>query len=112
VTNHRHVRCERCIDADPAQSPQVRGRRGAAIAARKRALAEWDQANPDTIHDPEMFRRDILRGLATVKLSEITATTGLSKSSASQVRAGKWTPHVSTWPALAELAGVKLDGCG
>jgi CRISPR-associated endonuclease Cas1 len=112
VTNHRHVRCETCIAADPAQAPEVRGRRGAAIAARKRALAEWEQANPGTVHDPEIFRRDILRGLATVKLSEITATTGLSKSSASQVRAGKWTPHVSTWPALAELAGVKLDGCG
>jgi hypothetical protein len=46
VTNLRHVRCEACITADPAQVPEIRGRRGAAIAARKRALSEWDKANP------------------------------------------------------------------
>ncbi|HXY46064.1 MAG TPA: hypothetical protein VEH29_17900, partial [Acidimicrobiales bacterium] len=36
VTNRRHVRCDRCIGADPRQTPELRGRRGAAIAARKR----------------------------------------------------------------------------
>jgi len=46
VTNPRHVRCDACIAADPAQAPEIRGRRGAAIAARKRALSEWDKANP------------------------------------------------------------------
>jgi hypothetical protein len=53
----------------------------------------------------ELFRRDILPRLATVKLSEIVKATGLSKSSASEVRAGKWTPHTSTWSALAALVG-------
>ncbi len=108
VTNSRHVRCETCIAADPAQSPEIRGRRGAAIAARKRALTAWERANPGTVHDPEMFRRDILPRLATVKLSEIVEAIGCSKASASDVRRGKRTPHVSTWPALAELEGVKL----
>jgi hypothetical protein len=40
VTNHRHVRCDDCIARDKAQTPEVRGRRGAAIAARKHALAD------------------------------------------------------------------------
>jgi len=46
VTNPRHVRCEARIDADPASTPEIRGRRGAAIAARKRRLSEWEAANP------------------------------------------------------------------
>ncbi|MHB8246885.1 MAG: CRISPR-associated endonuclease Cas1 [Acidimicrobiales bacterium] len=40
VSNPRHVRCDACIAADPAQAPEIRGRRGAAIAARKRALSD------------------------------------------------------------------------
>jgi hypothetical protein len=108
VTNPRHVRCDACIAADPAQAPEIRGRRGAAIAARKRALAEWDSLNPGAVYDPELFARDILPRLATVKLSEIVEATGMSKAYASDVRRGKWTPHVSTWEALAAL--VRLDG--
>jgi hypothetical protein len=100
VTNPRHVRCEECIAADPAQAPEIRGRRGAAIAARKRALAEWDEANPGAVYD------QILPRLQTVKLSEIAETAGMSEASASDVRREKWTPHVSTWPALAELVSV------
>jgi hypothetical protein len=41
-----------------------------------------------------------------VKLSEIVEATGLSKSCASQVRAEKFTPHVSTWRTFDELVGV------
>jgi hypothetical protein len=56
VSNPRHVRCDACIEADPRQTPEIRGRRGAAIASRKKALREWDDANPDIDFDPEMFR--------------------------------------------------------
>jgi hypothetical protein len=108
VTNPRHVCCAACIAADPAQAPEVRGRRGAAIAARRRALTEWEQANAGVTYDPELFRRQILPRLATVKLSEIVEATGMSKASASDVRRGKWTPHVSTWGTLAKVAGFGL----
>ncbi|MGO9334146.1 MAG: CRISPR-associated endonuclease Cas1 [Acidimicrobiales bacterium] len=108
VTNPRHVRCEVCIAADPAQAPEIRGRRGAAIAARKRALAEWDKANPGAVYDPELFGRDILSRLATVKLMDIAEAAGCSKASASDIRRGKWTPHVSTWAALAALVGTEI----
>jgi len=43
-----------------------------------------------------------------VKLSEIAEAAGCSKASASDIRRGKWAPHVSTWRALAELAGVEV----
>jgi CRISPR-associated endonuclease Cas1 len=103
VTNPRHVRCQACIAADPASTPEIRGRRGAAIAARKRALTEWDRANPETVYDPEMFRREVLPRLGTVPLAEIMAAAGCCKASASDYRRGKRTPHVSTWAALAGL---------
>jgi CRISPR-associated protein Cas1 len=106
VSNHRHVRCEACIAADPAQATEIRGRRGAAIAARKRAQSDWDKANPQSTYDPELFRREILPRLASVKLAEISEATGMSKGSASDIRRGKWTPHVSTWAALANLVAL------
>jgi hypothetical protein len=109
VTNPRHVRCDACIAADAAQAPEIRGRRGAAIAARKRALSEWDKANPDVVYDPELFRREILPRLALVKLSEIAEAASCSKAYAADIRRGKWTPHVSTWAALAGLAGAEIE---
>jgi len=88
---------------------EIRGRRGAAIAARKRALSEWDKANPGAVYDPELFGRDILPRLAGVKLSEITQAIGCSKASASDIRRGKRTPHVSTWVTLGALVGVEIE---
>ncbi|MGH9291814.1 MAG: CRISPR-associated endonuclease Cas1 [Acidimicrobiales bacterium] len=108
VTNPRHVRCETCIEADPTQSPEVRGRRGAAIAARKQALREWSDAHPGVAYDPEMFRLDIWPRLAGVKLSEIVEAIGCSKASASDIRRGKRTPHVSTWATLGEIARAEV----
>ena len=106
VTNARHVRCDGCIAADPAQSPEIRSRRGQAISARKRALANWSDSHPEIAYDPELFRRDILPKLADVKLTEIMEAACCSKGSASDIRRGKWAPHVSTWAALAELVGL------
>jgi CRISPR-associated endonuclease Cas1 len=108
VTNPRHVRCEACIAADPAQAPEIRGRRGEAIAARKRALTEWDRANLDTVYDPELFRREIMPRLRTMPLAEIMEAAGCCKASASDYRRGKRTPHVSTWMALSRLAGHEV----
>ncbi|MFZ2056527.1 MAG: hypothetical protein WAV54_03860 [Acidimicrobiales bacterium] len=99
-----------CIAADPAQAPEVRGRRGGAIAARKRALRAWEQANPNTSYDPECFRRDILPQLKTVKLSEIAEAARCSKASASDIRREKWTPHVSTWVALVATGAPLCHG--
>ena len=42
-----------------------------------------------------------------MKLPEIAEAAGCCKASASDIRRGKWTPHVSTWGALAELVGTR-----
>ncbi len=112
VTNRLHVRYEACTEADPAQTPEIRGRRGQAISARKRALTEWEQANPGVTYDPEMFRREILPRLRTVELSEIVEAIGCSKASASDIRRGRRTLHVSMWPAPRRLSRRKESPSG
>jgi len=47
--------------------------------------------------------------LADVKLADIMAVTGWSKSFASRVRAGRSVPHVSTWSALGELVAFRTQ---
>jgi|SRR5271166_3786338 len=104
----KEFRRDACIDADPRHGPEVRKARGDAIASRKRAIREWDEANPDIAYDPDLFRREILPGLVSIRLTDIMAAAGISKGYASQIRAGKATPHVSTWGALARLVGARM----
>jgi hypothetical protein len=108
VSNHRHVRCDACIDADPRQTPELRGRRAAAISSRRRKEAQWEDANPEVYWDPDYLDREIQPRLGTMRLQDIMEVCGVSKGTASCWRSGKWTPHPSHWAALAELVGVKV----
>ena len=99
VTNARHVLCEPC-QAGAGHTAAVRQTRGRAIAARKRALKERVAAFGADV-DPAIYRERIWPKLGAVKLAEIMEATGYSKGHCSTIRAGTWTPHVSTWPALA-----------
>jgi hypothetical protein len=51
----------------------------------------------------------VLPKLAGMKLTQIMEAAGCSKGHASVIRSGKSTAHVSTWPALAVLAGVSVE---
>ena len=81
---------------------------GAALPSRLangRSLS-GTRPTPTWPTDPELFRRDILPKLGSVRLSEIAEAAGCSKAYASDISRGKWTPHVSAWAALAQLAGA------
>jgi hypothetical protein len=62
------------------------------------------------VYDPELFGREIPPRLRTVPLAQIVEAIGCSKASASDIRRGKRTPHVSTWGALGAL--VDTDAAG
>jgi len=66
-------------------------------------LAEWEQANPGTVHDPEWFGRDVLPRLASVKLSEIVEAAGLLEG----VRVGHqaWKVDASCFDVAALVGG-------
>jgi CRISP-associated protein Cas1 len=107
LTRPRHLRCEQCWERTPAQSRDVRRRRGQAIAAGIAGVHDWRAANPCESRPPAEAFAPIREGLAGVKLAEIMTAAGLAKSSASQIRSGRTVPHVRHWPALAALAGVR-----
>jgi len=106
VTNPRHVLCETC-QAGAGHTAQMRQSRGRAIASRKRALKERVAAFGADV-DPAIYRERILPKLAAVKLADIMEATGYSKGHCSTIRAGTWTPHMPTWPALARLVGLDV----
>ena len=55
-----------------------------------------------------MWRERIWPRLGAVKLSAMVEASGHSKGHCSVIRAGRFTPHVSTWPAFAKLVGVEV----
>ncbi len=100
----RHVRCPGCWEMVEGQDAVTRARRGAAISESQQALIRWREEHPGEAGDPEVFQRTIMPGLAGVKLSEIMAACGVSKSTASMVRSGKHRPALRHWEALSALA--------
>jgi len=99
----RHIRCSTCWDKQPAQSADVRRRRGSAISVARSAQERWARDNPDGVADREDFRRRILPGLKGVPLSQIMAATGCAKATASSYKTGKTTPHPMYWKPLRSI---------
>jgi CRISPR-associated endonuclease Cas1 len=104
LTRPRNLRCETCQEQTPGQSRAVRRQRGRAIAAARADLAEWRAEHPQDERPSAETFAPIRTGLDGIKLADIRAATGLSKSMASQIRSGRVVPHVRHWGALAELA--------
>jgi hypothetical protein len=90
---------------DPWHSPKARALRGSAIGQRDAEALAWKAAHPGVVADKASFA-PIAAALVGVTGPAIARATGLSKTYADQVRAGKYVPHPRHWPALAELAGV------
>jgi hypothetical protein len=80
---------------------------GAVIAHIGRCWS-GDKATPGAVYDSGLFRPETLPKLAIVKLGEFAKMASCSKASASDIRSGKRTPHVSTWAALAKLVSTFL----
>ena len=73
------LRCEACIAADPAHSPEISRRRGEAISARKAGAVRVGQGESRVVYDPELFEREILPRLQSVKLMDIAEAAGCCK---------------------------------
>jgi hypothetical protein len=85
---------------DPARGGRAAQMRGAKNSAHQRAVHGWQGDQPD----PAIFRHDILPGLRTHAIAELTAATGLSDHYCSLIRLGKRVPHARHWEALRRLA--------
>jgi hypothetical protein len=88
---------------DPISRPEAKKRLGQANARRREETAAWDAEHDRP--DPEIFRREILPGLAEVPLGAMMRATGLSKRYVWLIRRGGYVPHPRHWSALRTLAG-------
>jgi CRISPR-associated endonuclease Cas1 len=107
LSRSRHLYCEGCQDLTPGHSRETRRKRGQAIAATRAKLEAWKTEHPEDVADVERYRREILPGLASVKLAEIMIACEVSKTTASDIRSGKRAPaarHVATLEGLAKAA--------
>jgi hypothetical protein len=60
---------------------------------------------PDWLTEAK-FRNEIQPELCQIPVSAISSALGVSKPYASDIRAGKRSPHPRHWQALADLIGV------
>ena len=111
---HQALASAREAGRDPTHTAQAEARRAASFADTRQANRAWEREHPDAPTDIEVVRRDVLTGLASVRLSALMSATGLTQSACSLIRSGKHTPHPRHWAALAEVgtsqAGVATKG--
>jgi len=103
----RHVRCPACWEAQPAQSREVRRRRGRSIAMARSELEQWKAEHPHAHARPEDFD-PIRQALSGANLGQIMSACLVSKATASGWRTGRHVPSLRFWPTLASLGGVTL----
>jgi CRISPR-associated endonuclease Cas1 len=89
---------------DPMSRPEARKRLGQANVRRRAEAASWDAEHERP--DPEIFRREILPGLAEVPLAVLMRATGLSKRYVWLIRRGGYVPHPRHWEALRSFAAA------
>ena len=85
VDNARHTRCQGCQDADPRQIPAIRATRALAISRARRRDAEQASVG-------DLSWEAIRPRLASVGLTAIMRTCGVSKSTAWSWKTGRTTP--------------------
>ena len=98
------------IGRQTANGPEAQAKR--SLKARKNALAQhsWNPSDQPKWLTPELFTQKIQPFLASVPMSAIRSTLGVSKWYASKIRQG-YRPHARHWVALAAMAGISRSSC-
>ena len=93
------------IGRQTANGPEAQAKR--VMKARRNALAQhsWNPSDQPKWLIPELFTQKIQPLLASVPMSAIRSSIGVSKWYASKIRQG-YRPHPRHWQTLAELVGV------
>jgi hypothetical protein len=87
---------------DPSTTPEVLARRSLLSTRNRLAESAWVDDGSDYSDEHWL---EIVPGLQQVRVGEIMAVCGVSKSYASLLRNGKRKPHSRHWPHLIQLAG-------
>jgi CRISPR-associated endonuclease Cas1 len=92
-----------------AVSPEVNARRAEKTRGHNLARWGWAAASQPTWLTNEFYETKIHPLLANIPRSTISDALGVSKTYASEIRAGKLLPHPRHWLKLAELVGLSRD---
>jgi hypothetical protein len=91
-----------------ANGPEAQKKR--TIKARANALAQhsWKESNKPAWLTSELFTKKVQPLLASIPMSVIRSSMGVSNWYASKIRQG-YRPHPRHWHALAGLVGVAVS---
>ena len=92
-----------------AQSPEARKKHSATQQRHEAAKRAWRSSPKLDWPDENTYKRQIQPLLATVTISALATTIGVSESYASNIRAGRHRPHPRHWQVLAKLIGLSSD---
>jgi hypothetical protein len=90
-------------DRSPQRSPEAGAKRRRAMREVLRADRAWARKHSG-VPDLAFYRQDVLPAIQGVKLTDLVAQTGLTKSACSKIRSGAVVPHARHWEALREAA--------
>ncbi len=89
-----------------ARSSESRKRHSETQRRHEAAKRNWRSSPKADLSDENPYVRQIQPRLATVTISALSSTLGVSESYAADIRAGRHRPHPRHWQPLAELTGV------
>jgi hypothetical protein len=92
-----------------AQTPEVRKKHSVTQRRHEAAKRAWRSSPRPAWPDEAAFRLEIFPKLASVTISAISSSIGVSESYAADIRAGRHRPHPRHWQTLAELVSVASD---
>lgn len=102
------LRRQRDAGADGSHGGDAGRRRGARVAASRRAAAEWERSNGPG-GDHEVFRREVLPLIRDASATRLADLIGLSRPYCAAILRGERVPHPRWWGVMAEV-GVRLRG--
>jgi CRISPR-associated protein Cas1 len=89
-----------------SQTPESRAQRSATQKAHVLANLAWKPSNESAWLDKETYVSKIQPRLASVTISALRSTLGISEPYAALIRSGSRIPHPRHWPTLSRLLGV------
>jgi CRISPR-associated protein Cas1 len=87
-----------------AQRPEAQRKHAETQRRHQAAKREWLSSPKPAWPTEQTYVEKIQPALATVAISRLASTLGVSESYAADIRAGRHRPHPRHWQALAELA--------
>ncbi len=103
--------CSKLLGSDARQQMDLKRRQNARQKRVRMRLAQhsWNPSDQPKWITPELFAHKIQPALASVPVSVIRSSIGVSKWYAGKIRHG-YRPHPRHWQALAQLVGISTEG--